>query len=149
MYIKYIKKMFRRQIFCKNKMHLILKNNFCFQSLNSLYSNPSVYAVAVAAQKPRKSKIALYKSQYRRKNCQKNFYYTDILYYKMSLYKFIQTRSKKCVIENRVKGGITVYRKVNNSLFRDKNVFPSSLVSQLNGRVFGCKSSVPGLKLLI
>ena len=26
------------------------------------YSNPSVYAVAVAAQKPRKSKIALYKS---------------------------------------------------------------------------------------
>ena len=36
------------------------------------------------------------------KNCQKNFYYTVILYYKMSLYKFIQTRSKNRVIENRV-----------------------------------------------
>ena len=43
----------------------------------------------------------------------KNFYYTDILYYEMSLYKFIQTRSKNRVIENRVmenrvKRGITV-----------------------------------------
>ena len=45
----------------------------------------------------------------------KNFYYTEILYYKMSLYKFIQTRSKNRVIENRVmenrvKRGITVHR---------------------------------------
>ena len=36
------------------------------------YSNPSVYAVVVAAQKPRKSKFVLYKSYYRQKNVLKN-----------------------------------------------------------------------------
>ena len=36
------------------------------------------------------------------KNCQKNFYYTDILCYKIVLHKSIWTRSKKHIIENRV-----------------------------------------------
>ena len=47
------------------------------------------------------------------KFCQKNFYYTETLYFKTVLYKFIWTRSKNRVIENRVmenrvKRGITV-----------------------------------------
>ena len=73
-----------------------------------MYSNPLVYAVALVAQKP------LYTShRIDKNNCQKDFYYTEILYYKTMLYKFIWTRSKNrvienCVMKNRVKWGITV-----------------------------------------
>ena len=83
------------------------------QTSTTYYSTPSVYAVAVANQKSRKSKFALYKSQYGQNNCQKKVQKISIKLYYKSLCKFFWTRSKNRVIENRVmenrvKRGITV-----------------------------------------
>ena len=78
-----------------------------------MYSHPSVNAVGVAAQKPRKAKFALCKSMYSKKNCQKNLHNAEILYYKIVLCKFFWTSSKNRVIRiraigNRVNRGMTV-----------------------------------------
>ena len=59
------------------------------------YSNPSVYAVVVAAQKPRKSKFALYKSQYRQKMFKKmsKKFLLSLSY--LSLCKFFLDKDRK------------------------------------------------------
>ena len=50
------------------------------------YSNPLVYVVAVKAQKPPKWKITFYKSSIEKKFL---LQYSELLYYKTKLYKFI------------------------------------------------------------
>ena len=75
---------------------------------NRYYSHPSVNAVGVAAQEPRKAKFALCKSKYRKKNCQKNLHNAEILYYKIVLCKFFWTSSKNRAMENRVSRGMPV-----------------------------------------
>ena len=78
-----------------------------------MYSHPSVNAVGVAAQKPRKAKFALCKSKHSKKNCQKNLHNAEILYCKIALCKSFWTSSKNRVIqiramENRFSRGMPV-----------------------------------------